>query len=389
MVLICLSLPSTAQLAKLDPPRTWTTAKGDTFTANLVSFDGTTVTVKLPNAQYPRYPLAHFSDADQKYLIDWKDKQPLKFTMPELVGVDVTKIKTEVVSEDEAAEKFVYRTDHFEYESQGKFSLALLREIGRTFEATYELLKAMPWNIAPEPPSGTHFKARLFKNREEYIRGGGPPRTAGVYKPSEEAFLAPFDSIGVKSFGKGYTKDASFDTSTMVHELTHEMMHNWLGYIPSWIAEGTAEYAAILPFANGRFRVVAARAGLRVYTETLKDPATGAFLEPYPLDKLFKIGQREWNAIAASNAEATHRMYVTSYLLVYYFMHLDGNGDGQRFMRYFREVDKERKKGGGEYRGDDKEYHERMLKILLDGRTEEELMKQIRLSFKKYSIRLP
>ena len=34
----------------------------------------------------------------------------------------------------------------------------------------------------------------------------------------------------------------------------------------------------------------------------------------------------------------SHRLYFTSYLLVYYFMQLDGAGDSQRFVRYFREI---------------------------------------------------
>jgi hypothetical protein len=29
--------------------------------------------------------------------------------------------------------------------------------VARDFEATYELLKALPWNIEPKPPSGITF----------------------------------------------------------------------------------------------------------------------------------------------------------------------------------------------------------------------------------------
>jgi hypothetical protein len=354
----------------------------------LLSFDGTTAAFKMPNGQPAQAPAAHFSDADQQYLAAWKEKQPIKFAMPDVVAVDISKIKAEAVTEDDANERFVYRTEHFEFESQGKFSISLLREVSRVFEATYSLLKALPWNIDPRPPSGTHFKARLLKNREEYVRAGGPPNSGGVYKSGEETFYAPFESLGLKPYGKGYTKDADYRADTLVHELTHQMMHFWLGYLPQWVVEGTAEYVENLPLSAGRFRVASAKSGLKDYLDFLKKRVVGGVPEPYPIDKLFKITNREWNETMESDPTQVRRMYFTSYLLVYYFMHMDGNGDSQRFVRFFREVDKQRKNGDW-LRGDSKdEFTNRMLQILLDGRTEEELMKQIRTAYARLGIRL-
>jgi hypothetical protein len=383
-----LATQAAAQLAKVDPPRGWTTAKGQAFTATLLSFDGTTAIFKMPNGARAQAPAAHFGEADQQYLTQWLEKQPLKFTMPDVVAVDIAKIKAEVVTEDEANERFVYRTEHFEFESQGKFSISLLREVSRVFEATYELLKAMPWNIEPRPPSGTHFKARLLKNRQEYMNAGGHPNSGGVYKSGDETFYAPFESVGLKPYGKGYTKDADYRADTLVHELTHQMMHFWLPYLPKWVVEGTAEYTENLPLSTGRFRVASAKTGLKDYLAFLKKRTMDGIPEPYPIDKLFKIKGSEWNDTMASDPTLVRRMYFTSYLLVYYFMHMDGNGDSQRFVRFFREVDKERKKDV--YRGEEERdaFKERMLQVLLDGRSEEELMKQIRSGYARLGIRL-
>ncbi len=88
--------------------------------------------------------------------------------MPDVVGVETASVKTEVVSEDEKEDKFVYRTQNFEFESQGKFTQSLLREVARNFEATYELLKALPWNIEPSPEEGNYFRAKLLKTRHDY-----------------------------------------------------------------------------------------------------------------------------------------------------------------------------------------------------------------------------
>jgi hypothetical protein len=386
IILLCLTVA--AQLPKVDPPRSWTGANGIAFTATLLSFDGTTAIFKMANGARAQATTAQLSGPDQEYLTQWLDRQPIKFTTPEVVAVDISKLKADVVSEDESNERYVYRTEHFEFESQGKFSISLLREVSRVFEATYELLKALPWNIEPKAPSGPYFKARLLKNREQYMMAGGTPNSGGVYKSREQTFFAPFESVGLKAYGKGYTKDADYKADTLVHELTHQMMHFWLNYLPNWVVEGTAEYTENLPLNAGRFRVASAKTGLKDYTDFLKKRAVGGIPEPYPIDKLFKITNQQWSQTLAEDPTLSRRMYFTSYLLVYYFMHMDGNGDSQRFIRFFRTVDKERKKN--EYHGEAEReaFHEKALKVLMDGRTEEELMKQIRSAYARLGIRL-
>jgi hypothetical protein len=392
-----------------------------------VSFDGTTVVFRMPTGQRAQAALEKLSAEDHSYLEEWQKKQPIKVVLPDVVGVETANIKVEVVSEDPVGEKYVYRTQHFEFESQGKFTQSLLREVARNFEATYELLKALPWGIDPKPGpgSGDHFKARLLKDKGAYFGAGGPPNSAGVYMSRTETFLVPFESIGVKLVGKSYAKDEDFDYSTMVHELTHQMMHYWLDLLPQWIVEGTAEYTSTLPLRTGKFRVSAAKNGLKDYTEFLKKRAVGGMPQPYPLEKLFSVTNEEWNEILAGDPSASRRLYFTSYLLVYYFMHLDGQGDGQRFVRYFREVGNARKSveeyksamlaffkqpgverlPGGRFRYPDdvtppsrppeiatdeasEEFQKKTLQILLDGRSEADLMKQIRSAYARLGIRL-
>lgn len=413
-----------AQLPTVEPPRGWKTAAGQPFQASLVSFDGTMAIFRLPNGNRAQSPAAKLSAEDQAFLVEWQKKQPIKIDMPDVVGVETANIKVEVVSEDAAAEKYVYRTEHFEFESQGKFNQSLLREVARNFEATYELLKALPWKIDPKPASGNLFKAQLFKTREAYLAAGGLPNSGGIYRSEKEAFMVPFDSIGVKTVGKSYAKDDNFETHTMVHELTHEMMHFWLGLLPQWVVEGTAEYTGTLPLRTGHFRLSAAKNGLKDYVEFLKKRTVAGMPEPYPLDKLFPITNEEWSETLATDPRASHRLYFTSFLLTYYFMHLDGKGDGQLFARFFREVGETRKqvedfaaavetfkkqpgvevKPDGSYRWQGNLKHpekpavltpegreafqKKTLAILLDGRTEADLMKQIRSAYVKLGIRL-
>ncbi len=416
---------SVAQLPTVDPPRKWTTEGGQNFQASVTKFDGTTVVFKMPNGAPAQAPAAKLSAEDQQYLAEWQKRQPIKVVLPEVVGVETAQMKAEVVSEDPAAEKFVYRTQHFEFESQGKFNTSLLREVARSFEATYELVKALPWGITPKPEEGDYFHARLMKDKESYYAAGAPKNSGGVYKGKEKVFMVPFENIGVKVVGKSYAKTEDFETHTMVHELTHQMMHAWLHLLPQWIVEGTAEYTGNLPLKTGHFRVSAAKTGLKDYVDFLKKRTTDGVPEPYPLEKLFNVTNEEWTNILLESPHMSHRLYFTSYLLVYYFMHLDGKGDGQLFARFFREVgdvqhdiekyrtamEDFKKQPGVEtlpdgsirWRGDMKaperptvlasdaalgEFQKKALAILLDKRSEPDLMKQIRSAYVRLGIRL-
>ncbi len=422
--LALFALSALAQLPTYDPPRDWKMADGQPFKASVLSFDGRVAAFRMPNGQKAEAPVEKLSAEDQQYLADWLKKQPIKVVMPDVVGVETASVKTEVVSEDEKEDKFVYRTQNFEFESQGKFTQSLLREVARNFEATYELLKALPWNIEPSPEEGNYFRAKLFKTRHDYFEAGALPGSGGVYMRSRNIFYVPFDSIGLKVVGKSYAKDRDFNTHTLVHELTHQMMHSWLPYLPQWVVEGTAEYTGMLPLSTGKFRVSSAKTGLKDYVNYLKE-VRGSVPTPYALDELFPMTNQKWNSILGADNREAGSLYFTSYLLVYYFMHLDGKGDGQLFVKYFRvmgEVRKEveaylkaveefKKQPGVEVREDGSyrwpntlvhperpavmategaldEFQKKSLQILLNGRTEEQLMKEIRSAYMKLGIRL-
>ncbi len=166
---------------------------------------------------------------------------------------------------------------------------------------------------------------------------------AGSTCAREDIFFVPFDSIGLKVVGKSYAKDRDFNTHTLVHELTHQMMHSWLPYLPQWVVEGTAEYTGMLPLSTGKFRVSSAKTGLKDYVNYLKESA-GSVPDSVCVGRVVpddqpKSGIRSWEQITREAGS----LYFTSYLLVYYFMHLDGEGDGQLFVKYFRVMGEVRK----------------------------------------------
>ena len=418
---LLVAMPAGAQLPTVEPAREWVFPGGVATRAALQSFDGTTVVLRLSSGQRTSLPADSLGEADRTYLSEWKEQQPV--VIPDSVGVDSNKVQVEVVSEDEENGKFVYRTQHFEFTSDGKLTQNLLRDVARNFEATYELVKALPWGIDPQPEEGDRFRAILVRSRQRYKEEGGPENSGGVYFGSRKVFVVPFESLGIERLGKSFAKASDYRSDTLVHELTHQMMHSSLDILPQWVVEGTAEYTNILPLRLGMFRVSAAKSGLREYTNSLK--ARGGVPEPYPVEQLFRISNKEWSATLAAKPKEANRMYFTAYLLVNYFMHMDGKGDGAAFVKYMRAVGKVRQEiddygkavtafkalpgvetlPDGRYRWPDslthpkkpeilsspekqEEFEKSSLEILLDGRTTDRLMEDIRSAYRRVGIKL-
>ena len=410
-----------AGLPPVNPVRDWSPEGSPVARGSLVSYDGTTVILRLENGQKTELRASSLGGSDRDYLVAWQDAQPI--IMPGSVGVDATKIPVEVIKEDEDEQVFVYRTPHFEFTCEGKLTQNLLRDVARNFEATYELLKALPWGIDPQPEEGDRFRALLVRTRGRYTELGGPKNSGGVYFRSKKLFVIPFESMGIEPVGKSYKKASDYRSDTLVHELTHQMMHSWLRLLPTWVVEGTAEYTNILPLRLGTFRVSSSKTGLKDYISFLK--ARGGVPDPYPIDELLSVDGEKWNAILTANSEESQRLYFTAYLLVNYFMSLDGKGDGARFVKYLRAIGKYRQQlvdyeksvedfkklpgvtvsPDGSYRWPNSlthptepefssspekraEIEKSTLEILLDGRTPEELTEQIRTAYRRLGVRL-
>lgn len=348
---------------------------------------------------------------------------PGSVVLPDRAGVEGNKVNVTVIKENDAAGEFVYRTDHFEFTSEGKLTQTLLRDVARNFEATYELLRALPWAIDPKPEDGDRFHALLVRSRSRYEELSAPKNTGGVYFPGRKLFVIPFESLGIRPMGNSYTKNSDYTSDTLVHELTHQMMHAWLPILPQWVVEGTAEYTNSLPLKLGMFRVASSKSGLKDAIETLQK--RGGVPDPYPLEELFWMNNEKWNAILASDPAQGRRLYFTSFLLVYFFMHLDKPGDGSPFVNYLRDVARQksavesylaelsafRKLPGVEELPDGRmrypselkppappdiltsrekrdAFEKSSLSLLLNGRSNAQLMDDVRTAYRRLGIRL-
>ena len=220
------------------------------------------------------------------------------------------------------------------------------------YEGTYLALRELPHGIELEPPAGnTHFRGRFLGEREfdtlaaektVVIQG---QRVVGLYLTQEKELLVPYSSLGAKLNGSRMTLRKSSDTSTLIHEIVHQVMHDWLPLMPTWFAEGIAEYLAAVPYQNGRFEFRNAERGLKFRLEeqhAMKGNTISGVRSPSyffrgfetekPEDVTATPGQLKGTNLASQAGtglmvrdgwSGSVDEYRDSMLLLYFFMHLD------------------------------------------------------------------
>lgn len=331
--------------------RSWMNGQGRVIEADLVAADDTNVSLKLKDGNVVPVPVASLSPVDQAFVRAYvkaaaaaTQPPPVeKRTWPELVQVPTSEIeKVALVPTDKPG--FIYRSPSFEFSSEAKLLPSLIKEVARTFEATKRLVEALPWGIQCRPPEGMErYLAALHETRSSYLAAGGPANSGGVYMSGDKTFRIPFESLGIKRLGESYTRDADFNNDTLVHEITHQLMHDYLPFLPHWAVEGTAEFTEMMPYKSGTFRVGNHEKGLREY---LGGSSKSIAAKLPRLRELFRMTRAEWDKQSAADVSRPgsvsrqHELYQQSALLVYYFNFLDGDAGkrGHRWMRFMDAV---------------------------------------------------
>jgi hypothetical protein len=101
----------------------------------------------------------------------------------------------------------------------------------------------------------------------------------------------------------------------LIHEVTHQVMHEWLPVMPLWLGEGLAEYLSAVPYQNGRFEFKNSVAGLK---ESLLEDyriSEGREVTIYRPHELVDLSNAGWSGVSMD--------YLSAMMLTYYFVHLD------------------------------------------------------------------
>lgn len=361
--------------------RQWTNSQGKQLQAEFGGIKDGNVTLILAGGQQATVPLTSLSPEDQAWvrqnaskavaaLVDPADaaRVPLeKRRMPTEVKEPMLYMNIKVVKEEPG--DCIYESGHFQFKTSAKLGAILMKDVCRAFESTYELVRLMPWGIVPRPEEGRKkFQAELFATRDQYLATGAPTWSAGVYVRKDKVFRMPFNELGISDTvgaNGAYYRKGEVNNDTITHEITHQMMHEYMPYMPVWLIEGLAEYTSNLAYKGGVFSVNAD--GIAFSGKSSDARRRGLFGSRY---KAGWIGVRElWgyttdistrNEITSftltekkketSSGQSVTFMpqmgdlasrYHSSHVLAYFFVHDDG---GRRLMRYFDAIHEEKKK---------------------------------------------
>lgn len=328
--------------ASVESPRVWTNLSGKTLTATLISQDDEEVRLRLVTGQEVVVLISNLSAADQKYLSE-RSSSERSFVPNPLPAETEAPREIEVV-----AQEFAYATPNFLFETSEPVSRAFVSEAARVYEGTFAALHAIPHGLTFSPPEenplfrGTFLNEREFDRIAEARMGSIPgQKIVGLYLGDEQRLVVPYSSLGAERLGSRLTLRKRSDTTTLIHEIVHQVMHQYLPVLPTWFCEGMAEYLSAVPYQNGRFEFRNAERGLRER-----------------LEKEYRVGRREITAVrrpssfldgdqlssqsssdelsnqslvgrqtpaTSSTAEWTGTVhdYRDALLLVYFWMHLD------------------------------------------------------------------
>lgn len=253
--------------------RQWTNAAGKVLQAEFAGVEGGQVLLILANGSRVKVELQSLSAPDQAWVKTQPAPEPRmeahtpgsspglpppeKRRMPDRVKEPLLYTTIRVIREKPG--DCLYESEHFQFKTTAKLGVALMKDICRAFESTYELVRLMPWGIQPRPEEGrSKFQAEFYETRGQYLATGAPTWSAGFYSLKDKVFRIPFEELGISTqpgAGGAYYRKGAINNDTITHEITHQMMHGYVPYMPVWLVEGLAEYTSNLPYRAGVFEV--------------------------------------------------------------------------------------------------------------------------------------
>ena len=250
-------------LADWKSVRTWTASDGRKLQAKILKVENNTVTLLLQNRRETTIDLSRLAEEDQRFVVEWREISQF-FNL----GYQPSRKLKNTVEAGLMAGAFakdgkIHETLHFRFECDEPLSAAVVKDFSRLFEATYLAVQSLPIGLAPAVPKNGKFVVRLFANQDDYLTAGGEKDAAGIYLTQERVILVPLASLGLTPGRKGFRKTTDYDPTTLIHETTHAVTHQWIHILPMWFNEGMAEYIAAVPYRDGTLNFGGLQGGLR------------------------------------------------------------------------------------------------------------------------------
>ncbi len=376
--------------------RTWTDLQSRTIEARMLGRSGEAVMLQLKDGRKVTLAFDKLSASDVAYArsqtaagqaaaagtpAGTKTQVGAEAGEPNFAAAWPDRIKfgddPEIVTVEENAEqkRFIYESTHYRYICDVRLSKSVVKGFAVMFEATHLFCRTLPIALDGGKTHDGKFQIQLFETLADYTKAGGPSGSAGVFIGSKATVLVPLTSLGVRPVGSGYMLDRDKSSKTLPHELTHQLTpnpyysHGSIG----WFTEGIAEYVAVTPYRSGAFSVRNNHNDIIAYTTQYGSKNTGgrALGKNIRLPDLKGFMLQDYSAFR----EQPQLNYGSSLLITYYFLQMDGDGDAKRIKAFLKAL-REGKKG------------EDALAVLLDGRSWEQLSKEISKAWSRRGVDL-
>jgi hypothetical protein len=387
LVLLLLVLPVVSANGEV---RIWKDDKQREVRAKFLGLDnGNLVRLELENGRQATFPLANLSQACRSYVathVAAENDDPSRaeagkenFTTPWPTRVGCAEnLNIEIISENIEAKEFVYSSTNFRFISDAKLTAKVVKEFAGMFEATWAYCNAIPLGLGKGELTDGKYLIKLFERRQDYYAAGGAafPGSSGFFSGEMKRIIIPFDSLGLRKVGSAYTVDRSTYNRILPHEITHQLtpVPYFGNTSPNfWLSEGLADYVATTPYSSGSYN-------LRNHRKDLVEYVTGhSGVDGIGRDLGSKIDVMPFKDFMLLPVEAYgasgNLNYGVALLIVYYFIHLDGEGDAARFKAYCQAL----LKG---------ESSDEATKLLLDGRSLEQLEEAIHKAWRTHGVSL-
>ena len=309
---IAISLPS---LGQEEDTRVWKDRSGRELEAGFLYLEKGQVGLRLPSGREAAVGLDTLSQVDQDYVFQQSVADVFEFRPTEMP----LQVKVEDSDISVSGGPSSYETKWFRFDNDETISRKFVQEAAQIFEATREAVQALPLGLKTSPPDGldkfraqfvtkAHFE-RFLKNSPEIK---APKKIAGVYDPKLKSIIVPYDQLGARKTNGHMTLLKTSDTSTLIHEITHQVMHDRLPLAPIWFSEGFAEYMASIPYHDGMFDFEKASLGVK---NRLRKRYGSHRVKLPPLEYLLEMSRSDWKGQSGD--------YLSALVYTFYFMHLD------------------------------------------------------------------
>jgi hypothetical protein len=246
MRLIWFLLITTPALA-----RDWTRESGTAmkFQAELRGVDGPNVLLQAPDGRTAGFPLAQFSDEDQRYVAARLPGLVLDAMTPPNVGQKAGAGWGRPLSADpadcavsETADGF--RSKHFAFKTSEKLPPTTQRDLAEACEVIHEIFRVAPWGVLATPKHDGRFQIALLPqseidaNRNLFDQDG--------------TLRIPIGAAGLEKLGGEWVRDERPDAGRNLKEFVAYMLQrDVIGLVPPWLPDALADCIAEIPTVGG------------------------------------------------------------------------------------------------------------------------------------------